>query len=407
MNATARLGLLGLALPLLLGADGAPRVVVRGQGTKLGETPILVEITAPIKPGAYCLIPPAPEPKPGRAVFTPTPHVSVFRDGPKTYLATTLDGVPAEGETRYTLVPPEPDSPGVTLTDEKDDVVVKAEGEPFTTYHARTGPKPFYFPLIGPTGKRFTRAYPMEDVPGEKRDHPHQRSMWFTHGKVNGVDFWAETKGHGSIVETSRQLVHGAPAVGIIRTTDDWLGPNGKLVCKDERTVKFYSTRYPVRILDFAITIKASNGPVTFGDTKEGMFGVRVASSMDVDAKKGGKITNAEGLTDAAAWGKPSPWVDYVGPVDGTTVGIAILNGPGSFRHPSTWHVRTYGLFAANPFGWHDFGMKKSGDYTIPAGESIRFAYRLILHTGDTASADLPAAYAGYAKPPTVEVKAE
>ena len=277
---------------------------------------------------------------------------------------------------------------------------------PFTVYRTKTGPKPIYFPLIGPTGKRFTRAFPMEDVPGEKRDHPHQRSMWFTHGKVNGVDFWSEAKGHGTIAETSRKIIEGPPAIGIIKSTDDWLGPDGKVVCSDERTVKFYDA-HMARILDFDITIKASNGPVVFGDTKEGMFGVRVASSMDVDAKKGGKITNAEGLTDAAAWGKPSPWVDYTGPVEGQTVGIAILNHPGSFRHPTTWHVRPYGLFAANPFGWHDFGMKTPGDHTIPAGESIRFGYRVILHTGDTASANLPAAYAGYVKPPTVEVKAD
>ncbi len=232
--------------------------------------------------------------------------------------------------------------------------------------------------------------------------------MWFTHGKVNGVDFWTEAKGHGSIAETSRQVISAPPAIGIIRTADDWLGPDGKVVCTDERTVKFYDAN-KARILDFDITIKASNGPVTFGDTKEGMFGVRVASSMDVDAKPGpgGKITNAEGLTNADAWGKPSPWVDYTGPVEGETVGIAILNAPDSFRYPTTWHVRTYGLFAANPFGWHDFGMKTSGDHAIPPGDSIHFGYRVILHTGDTASANLPAAFAAYSKPPQVEIRAE
>ena len=49
---------------------------------------------------------------------------------------------------------------------------------------------------------------------------------------------------------------------------------------------------------------------------------------MDVKRKSGGKITNAEGVTDEKAWGKPSPWVDYVGPVNQKTVGIAILNHP-------------------------------------------------------------------------------
>jgi len=199
----------------------------------------------------------------------------------------------------------------------------------------------------------------------------------------------------------------------VIRTTDDWLGPDGKKVCEDERVVRFYNTK-ATRLIDFDVTIKATNGPVTFGDTKEGMFGVRVASSMDVErrvngkaTKTGGKITNAEGLTDGAAWGKASPWVDYTGPVQGQTLGIAILNHPDSFRYPTTWHVRTYGLFAANPFGWHDFGLNRPGAYTIPAGESIAFRYRVILHAGDTASAALPGAFRAYSRPPTIEVQAD
>ena len=189
--------------------------------------------------------------------------------------------------------------------------------------------------------------------------------------------------------------------MGVLRTTDDWLGPDGSKVCEDERVVRFYATLV-ARVIDFDVTIKATAGPVTFGDTKEGMFGVRVASSMDAakgKARGDGRITNAEGLTDDAAWGQASPWVDYVGPVKGQTVGIAILNHPDSFRFPTTWHVRDYGLFAANPFGWHDFGMKTTGAYTVPKGEQIRFRYRLILHEGDTtAGPALRAAFKGYAE---------
>ena len=64
-------------------------------------------------------------------------------------------------------------------------------------------------------------------------------------------------------------------------------------------------------MIDFEITFKATAGPVMFGDTKEGMFGLRVACSMDVDKKRGGQIINAEGLVDGQAWGKASAWVDY------------------------------------------------------------------------------------------------
>jgi hypothetical protein len=399
----ARGGLVGAVL-LAVGAVSASaegwRVKVQGRGADLGETPVVAELKVEVPPGDYVL----------RSDDDNTSlPAQVFLDDGKRYLAVVLDHVTASAPRQYTLRR-EPKSeltpPGVELRRTGSNVEVVVGGKPLTEYRTDDGPKPYYFPVIGPTGAAVTRAYPMKTVEGEDKDHPHQRSLWFTHGKVNGVDFWSEMKGHGSIKETAKKTVVGGSAVGLIRTTDDWIGPDGRKVCEDERVVRFYDTAKG-RVFDFDITLKATDGPVTFGDTKEGMFGVRVASSMDVDKKKGGKITNAEGLTDEKAWGQPSPWVDYTGPVEGETLGVAILNHPESFRHPTTWHVRTYGLFAANPFGWHDFGQKRSGDHTLKPGESIRFRYRLILHTGDTASAHLPQAYQAYTSPPTIEVRAE
>ena len=288
---------------------------------------------------------------------------------------------------------------GVELISHGKRVEVRVDGQPFTEYVPDDGPKPYLFPIFGPSGASMTRAYPMKKVEGEKLDHPHHRSLWFTHGSVNKVDFWSEAPGHGRIVETSRPVVEGGPTTGTIRTTDDWLAADGKKICEDERTVRFSASK-TARIIDFDVTLKASEGPVTFGDTKEGMFGLRVPTSMDVTSKKGGHIVNAEGVEDKAAWGKPSPWVDYTGPVEGKTVGIAILNHPSSFRYPTTWHVRDYGLFAANPFGWHDFGQKTSGEFVLPGGESIRFRYRILFHEGDTASAHLAEAFRAYAEAP-------
>jgi hypothetical protein len=175
-------------------------------------------------------------------------------------------------------------------------------------------------------------------------------------------------------------------------------------MCDDRRTVTFYRTQ-SARIIDFDFKVSASDGPVTFRDTKEGMFGLRVASSMDAAKKTGGRITNADGLTDEKAWGKASPWVDYVGPVKDKTVGITIFNHPASFRYPTMWHVRPYGLFAANPFGWHDFGRAEKGDYTIPSGQTIAFSYRVVLHQGDTRSTNVPALFAAYKSPPVVQVE--
>lgn len=286
-----------------------------------------------------------------------------------------------------------------TVDKEADGVTVKVGGQLMTRYITKSGPKPILFPLIGPTGKEMTRGYPMRAVtPEEKADHPHHRSFWFTHGNVNGVDFWSENKDHGQIVHQEFVKVEGGATATIV-TRNQWQDAQGKAICADERTFVFGADD-SARWIDAVLVVKATAGDVTFGDTKEGAFGVRVAGTMDVTAKKGGQIVNSDGLVDEAAWGKPAKWVDYHGPVGGETLGIAIMNHPSSFRFPTHWHVRTYGLFTANPFGLHDFpgGQNLNGSHTIKAGETMTLKYRVLLHAGDEKQGKVAERFADYSK---------
>jgi len=285
----------------------------------------------------------------------------------------------------------------VTAERSEKGAVVKIDGQLFAEYLTRSGTKPILWPIIGPTGKPMTRAYPMDAGQNEKKDHVHQRSMWFTHGDVNGITFWDEGGKHGTIEHREFVRMESGPQAVIV-TRNDWIGHDGKKQCEDERKLAF-GVDGDTRRIDFDITLKATNGPVKFGDTKEGTMGLRIAQTMNVDAKLGGRIVNSEGQADLAAWGKQAAWVDYHGPVDGQTVGIAILNHPSSFRFPTYWHVRTYGLFTANPFGWHDFkgSNKADGSYTVPAGKSITLRYRILFHKGDEKAAKIAEAYAAYA----------
>jgi hypothetical protein len=289
------------------------------------------------------------------------------------------------------------------FTLEKNDrgVTVKLDGELFTEYllpnpEAKRLVKPILWPIIGPTGKPITRAYPMENGEGERFDHPHHRSLWFTHGEVNGVDFWAEGEKRGQIQHREFVEVEGGDE-GRIVSVNDWIDGEGKKVLEDRRTITFQADKES-RWIDFDITLKAGDEKVVFGDTKEGSFGVRVAGSMKVDARQGGKIINSNGQTNGGAWGKRAPWVDYHGPLDNDVVGIAIMNHPSSFRYPTHWHVRTYGLFAANPFGVHDFERKGDGSHTLEPGESIRLRYRVLLHTGDEKQGHVAEAFEAYSK---------
>ena len=108
----------------------------------------------------------------------------------------------------------------------------------------------------------------------------------------------------------------------------------------------------------------------------------------------------AEG--EKAIWGKRADWVNYDGKVEGEDIGIAVLDHPKSFRHPTTWHARGYGLFAANPFGLRDFTRdpNQDGSWTIPEGKSLTFRYRVIIHHGDYREAHIAEAYQKYAAEP-------
>src|SRR5262245_38033797 len=90
-------------------------------------------------------------------------------------------------------------------------VEVSIDGKPFTTYIFNSGYKPILWPILGPTGKEMTRAWPLrEGDKTEKTDHVHQKSMWFDHGDINGIDFWAETaKVQGKQVQTELVKAEG------------------------------------------------------------------------------------------------------------------------------------------------------------------------------------------------------
>jgi sugar phosphate isomerase/epimerase len=290
-----------------------------------------------------------------------------------------------------------PATGGVKITQHDDRVTVEINGKPFTEYRFREPQRPYFYPVIGPTGVPVIRHWPMGDGPNEAHDHPHHKSLWYTHGAVNGVDFWAD--GKGKIVHDKFVEVSSGPRVGVIKSQNKWVAPGGKVICTDTRTHRFHNTP-DGQMMDFEVTIHASNGQVTMGDTKEGSMGMRLAPTMRLKGEVGkGHIINSEGQTDGATWGKRAKWCDYYGPVDGEIVGVAIFDHPSNPRHPTWWHVRDYGLYAANPFGIHDFERKPAGtgDFVIPAGQSATFKYRFYLHRGDEKQGKVAEHYRDYA----------
>lgn len=294
---------------------------------------------------------------------------------------------------------------GVKLTESADKVRVEVDGELFTEYCFKGGPHVYFHPLLGPGRAPLTRNYPMQrDSEDEEHDHPHHRSLWYSHGSVNGIDFWAESPKSGKIVHDKFLEVTSGDKTGVIRSLNNWTGPDGETVCTCEQLFRVYAGPATERLIDFEVTLKASDKPMVLGDTKEGSMALRLAETMRLKpnkfnaGKEAGHIVQSTGARDDETWGKRAEWCDYHGPVDGKIVGIAIFDHPGNPKHPTWWHVRDYGLFAANPFGVHDFEKKSAdaGNVTVEPGKTITFRYRLYIHEGDEQQGKVAEHYAAY-----------
>jgi hypothetical protein len=289
----------------------------------------------------------------------------------------------------------------VKVVSEADRVRVEIDGKPFTDFVLRGGEamKPYLHPLRSASGKIVTRHFPMEKVAGEPTDHPHQRGLWFAHDSVKGFDFWNNEANYTTPIRGRIVVDKVVAKAGSIKAVLDWIDPHGVKLIDESRQMTFHSDP-TLRIIDFDTTLTAVT-KITFGDSKDGTFALRIAPVLQEASSAGhgsvsalphtGVITNAEGMEhEKAVWGKPSNWVDYSGEIEGEKLGIAIFDHPQNSRR-ARWHVRAYGLFAANPFGLSTFTGDKSqsGSVTLEPGGTLRFRYRVVIHPGDVKSAGI------------------
>ena len=312
----------------------------------------------------------------------------------------------------------------VEITEEPDDYVPKVvieardegavlaviiEDKHFTSFHVKHEfNKPFLWPVKGEGDISITRDWPMIES-DRATDHVHQTSMWTAHGEYDNGNTWHMGPGAGE--QRINDISYGSgDAYGWIALELSWLDADGAPKFDETREYRFYASPVNARLMDTHIVLHMNHGSVTLRDTKEaGMKAVR----MHPDISDNAVITNAHGdVGESNLWGKPSPWCDYSANLEVGWRGLAIFDHPDNPRHPTSWHVRNYGLMAANCFGYHDFkdaphneGLlpMEQGDMPLEAGETITFNYRVYVHSGDVEAAKVADRYADYATPPQVD----
>lgn len=298
-------------------------------------------------------------------------------------------------------------------SEKKVDVLI--DGKLFTSYlYSDKYYKPVLYPINTSDGTTITRGYPVDPRPGDRVDHPHHIGMWFNHGNVNGLDFWnnsdaipqAEKPKYGSIRHKgivsmkNRVYLEGLDAAEL-KTESEWVDHNNKVLLNEATTFNFVEYEGIWAIVR-TTKLTANEDNVVFGDTKEGLLGLRFCREFEDVADLPKKLLNSQlnatdttitdnsiatgiyknnkGLEGGNVWGNPSSWVSLTGKKDNATVSMAMIDHSSNIGYPAHNHARGYGLFAINNMGSSQYIKSDPPfSYTLTPGESVTFKHLFIL----------------------------
>lgn len=245
-------------------------------------------------------------------------------------------------------------------------------------------PRPFLFPLIGPSGSSLTRM----GHPGAP-NHDHHQSIWFAHHKVLGIDFWANNLPPRIRQREWLAYVDG-DSEAVMAVKLGWYdGHDPKELLEQELIIAVQPGGPPgseaarETLVELQSTFRPTGDMLEFGKTNFGFLAVRVAKSLSAHFG-GGIISDSEGrIGEPAIFGNQARWMDYSGPVPGgADEGITYFDHPSNPNAPTHWHVRED--------GWMGASACYSGPIMATVTQPLVLRYLLQAHHGkvDTAIAN-------------------
>jgi hypothetical protein len=231
-------------------------------------------------------------------------------------------------------------------------------------------PRPFFFPLIGPSGHSLTRM----GHPGAP-DHDHHRSIWFAHEKVLGVNFWGD-RTDARIRQKSWLCYQDGDAEAIMAVSLGWYdGHDPKELVEQELIAAVRPGGQGETFVELQATFKPAAESLELRKTNFGFLAVRVAKEISAYFG-GGKITDSEGhIGEPAIFGQRASWVDYSGEIaPRLNEGITYFDHRSNPGFPNHWHVRED--------GWMGNSTCFSGPITITRKNPLILRYLLHAHAG-------------------------
>jgi len=242
-------------------------------------------------------------------------------------------------------------------------------------------PRPFFFPVIGPSGTSLTRM----GHPGAP-DHDHHQSVWFAHNKVLGIDFWGNASG-----ATIHQLQWFAyeDGEGSCRMAVElgWFdGHNPAPLLRQELICELGTQPdFGEYTLEIQSRFQPSAGSLEFARTNFGFLAIRVSAELSAVFGRG-QLTGSDGAVgEKQLFGKVAKWMDYSGRPHRSAndhEGLTLIDHPQNPGQPTGWHVRDDGWMCASPC--------MEGPQTTLSEAPLLLRYLLLVHAGpvDPARAD-------------------
>jgi len=299
-----------------------------------------------------------------------------------------------------------------TIEQSEKKLIISYDDQYLTTYNfSDTLYKPFFWPVKTLNGISITRGYPVKPEEGEPADHPHQIGIWFNSGNVNGIDFWNNSDAipkekkhqYGKIKVDSFLIRENNSRNVVFEVFSTWKNFEGKILL-------FENTVFTFNIYDSAWSLTRNTSLladtlVSFHDTKEGLYAIRLAREFQFDMDnpefivgsdgrisetksvnnkgKTGMYKGSNGTRGNDTWGTANEWVEITAFKDRDSISVIMIDHPANFGFPALWHARNYGLFSVNNLGRNSYNPDLPEIHKdLNKGESLTLKHKLIIKNG-------------------------
>lgn len=210
------------------------------------------------------------------------------------------------------------------------------------------GSHSYIFPFLTPSGVNVLQEAPP--------DHVHHNGIFFGQDHMNTINFWKIGPAMGRQKTDSIETVINERGVSVI-CQNTWHAPNRDPIASETRRLRWEVWPEGV-FLEITSELRASFGPLTLLQTKEGGLGMRVHYALETH--HGGRIASDSGRRgEQFVFDTMSNWLSVTGHIENRNVGVVMMPHPTMERVP--WFCRDYGIHLYNP--------QRHKPACIPSGE--------------------------------------